>query len=246
MAPGSVPPTSSCPLLELVPHLRLRIYAYTHQLSPDLDIDEECCETFSKAWESKPLVKLASTCRLIADEARHYFRSLPITTTLQQRALVELLPTGGPRSYVKLRLVHLPCPTIDLTHFTATYDFAKYRSTAHGFPLADRDDALEATRNMGFHVSSALRRLMSLSNATKLMRCILLIGGLGPTKDGEPYFDAMQRILYQPNAGPASAETLAQEIFSCCCEDAAMLRVTSDLRLPVFKGCLLCLLVIGK
>ena len=87
---------------------------------------------------------------------------------------------------------------------------------------------------------------MSLSNATKVMRCILLIGGLGPRKDGEPYFDAMQRILYQPNAGPASAETLAQEIFSCCCEDAAMLRVTSDLRLPVFKGCLLCLLVIGK
>lgn len=244
MAPGSVAPTTSCPLLKLLPHLRLHIYTYTHQLSPDLDIDEECCETFSKAWESMPLVKLAATCRLIADEARHYFRSLPTTTTLQQRALVELLPFGGPRSYTKLRLVHLPCPTIDLTHLVATYDFAKYRSTAHGFPLADHDDALEATRNMGFHVSSALRRLMSLVNPTKRMPCILQIGGLGPRKDGESRFDAMKRILYQRNAGPASAETLAQEIFSCCCVDADMLRVTSNLQLPIFGGCLLCLLVI--
>lgn len=168
------------------------------------------------------------------------------TTTLSRRALVELLPSGGPRSYVNLRLIHLPCPTIDLTHFVATYDFAKYRSAAHGFPLADHDDALEATRNMGFHVSSALRSLMSLINPPKRMPFILQIGGLGPRKDGEPFFDAMQRILYQPNAGPASAETLAQEIFSCCCEDAAMLRVTSNLRLPVFEECLLCLWVIGE
>ncbi|GAB7327769.1 hypothetical protein MBLNU13_g11579t1 [Cladosporium sp. NU13] len=249
MASSFVPRASqtlSCPLLKLPPKLRLRIYAYTHELSVDLDINEYGYEDLSKAWGSTPLVKLAATCRLIADEARHYFRSLP-TGSLQRRALVDLVPSGGPRSHVNLRLIHLPCPTIDLTHFAATYDFEKYKSTAYGFPLADQDDAAEATRSMGFYVSTTIRRLMtdtSVRNATSLKCFIIRIAGLEPRKDDERHFDAMRRVLCEPNAGPASAEKLAQDVFSWGCVDADMMRVTSTLQLPAFEGKLLCLLLV--
>lgn len=239
--------TVSCPLLRLPPKLRLRIYAYTHELSLDLDINEYGCEDLSKAWESTPLVKLAATCRLIADEARHYYRSLP-TGGLTRRALVELIPSGGPFSYVKLRLIHLPRPMIDLTHFTASYDFTRYKSAAYGFPLAGQNNAAEATSSMAFYVSSAVRRLMTdttVRNATNLKMVIIRIAGLVPRKkDEETHFDAMQRVLCQPNAGPASAEKLAQDIFSWSCVDADMMQVTSNLQLPYFEERLLSLLVV--
>jgi hypothetical protein len=238
--------TVSCPLLKLPHKLRLRIYAYTHELSLDLDIYEYGCEDLSKAWESTPLVKLAATCRLIADEARHYYRSLP-TGVSTRRALAELIPSGGPGSYVKLRLIHLPRPIIDLTHFTTSYDFTQYKSAAYGFPLADQNNAAEATSNMAFYVSSAVRRLMTdttVRNATNLKWVVIRIAGLEPRKDPERHFDAMQRVLCQPNAGPASAEKLAQDIFSWSCVDADMMQVTSNLQLPYFEERLLCLLVV--
>ena len=238
--------TVSCPLLKLPPKLRLRIYAYTHELSLDLDVNEYGCEDLSKAWESTHLVKLATTCRLIVDEARHYYRSSP-KGGLQRRALLDLLPSGGPRSYVKLRLIHLPCPIIDLGHFAATYDFTEYKSAAYGFPLADQNNAAEATSNMAFHVSNAVHRLKTdttVRNATYLKFFAIRLVGLEPIKDEEEHFDAMRRVLCQPNPGPASAEKLAQEIISWACVDADTMHVSrNNLQLPVFEGKLLCLLV---
>ena len=81
MAPNIVPQASQT-LLKLPPELRLSIYAYIHNFSLNLDIDEGGCENLSKAWESTPLARLAATCRLIADEARYYVESLPSSRRL--------------------------------------------------------------------------------------------------------------------------------------------------------------------
>jgi hypothetical protein len=69
--------TPSCLLLKLPPELRLYIYAYTHRFQISVEINDYGRENLSKAWESTQLVKLAAICRLIAEEARRYVRSLP-------------------------------------------------------------------------------------------------------------------------------------------------------------------------
>lgn len=237
--------TQSCPLLKLPPEVRSRIYAYTHSLSLDLDLTGDGCDNLSKAWESTPLVTLAATCRLIADEARNYYRSLP-AGNYTRRALVDLLPSGGPDSCVSIRLTRLPCPTIDLTHVAASYDFVSYISPTHDFPRTGGINKIEAILYMSFHVSSALRRLMtaaSLRTATKLMCAILWIAGLPPRRDGESRFEAMRRILCKPRGESNIAEFLVQQIFSWISRDADMRQVTSDLELPALEGRLLCLLV---
>ena len=101
---------------------------------------------------------------------------------------------------------------------------------------------------MAFYVSSAVRRLMTdttVRNATNLKGFIIRIAGLEPRKqDEETHFDAMQRVLCQPNAGPASAEKLSQDIFSWSCVDADMMQVKNGLQLPYFENRPLTLLVV--
>jgi hypothetical protein len=124
-----------------------------------------------------------------------------------------------------IRLTHLPCPTIDLTHVAASYGFVSYISPAYDFPLTSGWDAIEAILHMSLHVSNALRRLTtaaSLRKATELKCFILRVGGLSPRRNGEPHFEAMRRILCKSKAESTSTELLAQEIFSWSSRDAEM------------------------
>lgn len=230
MASSIVPQASqtlSCPLLNLPAELRVLIYGYTHMLSLDIELNSYTYDSgyLSKVWESTPLVNLAATCRLIAGEARHYVRSQPKS---RRRAAVELSRSGGPNSYVIIRLLYLTCPTVDLKQFFARYNFAEQRYTS-----------AEATSSMGFHVSNALRRLMtdvSLGNATDLKYFVLRVDGLQPRGDKESREEAMQRIFDKSKAGPASAESLIQSIFTSTCWIADSRKSLCNVQLPVFAG----------
>jgi len=226
--------TLSCPLLKLPPELRLCIYAYTHQFSLNLEVDEEDDrEDLSKAWESTHLVKLAATCRLIANETRDYVRSLP---SARRTAVMDLSDSRGASNYVTTRMRHLPCPIADLRNVVARYNFKDFQSIIYRSPQAHRRSSVDlAVREKSGYLLDALRGMANatLKKATNLNGFRLQIIGLQPRRDGESYVEAVRRVLHPPKAELASAEYLAQRIFHYGCEDAGMGRDTGTLRLAV-------------
>jgi len=235
--------TPSCPLLQLPPELRLLIYGFTHSLDLDLEIKRRGCAKLSEAWESTPLVKLAATCRLLAEETRGYVRSLPSS---QRVALVDISTARGPTGFMPLRLRCLPCPMPDLRHLVVIYDFRKYWSTTYGFPPADQNSASDgAMDDLAYLMFFQLRRLMTdaaVGSATTSTRYWFGIKGLQPRIYGESYAEAVERILvepplsvYQPQVYPVDAERLARELFSWG-EDTHVEDDLSALPIAVFEG----------
>lgn len=226
--------TSSCPLLKLPPELRLLIYTYTHSFSLDLDVNETACKNLSEAWESTHLVRLATTCRLIANETRDFVRSLP---SARRAATVDLLERRGPGRYVTIRVRHLPCPMIDLKHIVTRYNFEKYQSRVHGFPPTyDNLAVSRMLRDMGSQLLGALHRLMAdaaLDDAIKLNHVRLRIVGLRPRSEGESTADAVRRILGQQSSYSTIAERLVKELFNWSCFDGHAERSTSTTWLAV-------------
>jgi hypothetical protein len=154
---------------------------------------------------------------------------------------------SGSRSYVKIRLLHLPCPVAKLKRFSVTYDFDEHTFTADGgFRFANRKQTVEETRNHGFYVFSALRRLMtdaSLINATKLKCFDFWIRAIPRREDTETRVEAVQRVLGLRKARSTTAERLAQVIFSWGCVYADLKRGTNGISLAVFGGRSLDLLI---
>jgi hypothetical protein len=211
---------SSCPLLRLPPELRILIYTHTQQLRLDLDIHESGGTQLSQAWESTPIVNFAATCRLIAQEARDYMRSMPGS---QRTALVDFLGQRGPNHPVKIRLHQLPCPVSNLRQAVAMYSFDTYKNTAYHFPPANSSDTdvRVAVSSMGYWLFQALYQLMcdpALKDAINLSHIWLRIEGLPPKEDDESQAEAMRKVLEEPKAyGDASAGKLAQEVFHWDC-----------------------------
>lgn len=214
---SKVLPTEGCPLFKLPPELRLRIYHYTHkhQLENVISIHEEDL-SLSQSWASTPLVRLAATCRLIANETRDFVRSLPAS---QRVAHVEVSGASPSEGWSQANLRHLPCPIIDLRRVVVTYDFTKYRSAAD-FPAANssaRQHTLavrEAMYSMACYLINALRRLMkdeALNTATALEDFKLRITGLQRNGPEESQQEAVRRILDRA-VGCTSAESLVHAI----------------------------------
>jgi hypothetical protein len=250
MASNTMPQAShalSCPLLKLPPELRLLIYAYTHSI--DLDLEYYYVHDFedlSEAWTYTPLVKLASTCRLIAKEARGYVRSMPES---QREVLVELLAPDGPKRNLATRLHQVPCPTVDLRGVVVSFDLEKYKSTAHAFPADHHDSgALDgAMHALGLKLYGAVCLLMTEASVNDTIYWKapfwLQINGLRPKKEGESSYDAVRRVLNQPTTDPASAERLVREFYSWTSDDGWLTRNASDHQLAAYSDIPLYLLV---
>jgi hypothetical protein len=187
--------TESCLLFKLPPELRLNIYHYTHQLrldNPDSSTDA-LNQSWASSWESSPLVQLAATCHLIANEVRPIVRFLP---TSQRVAHLELTD-ANPES-LQVRLRHLPCPLTDLRRIVFTFDAGSLRSV----------------RTFTFKLYFGLRRFIThsaLDKCAELKHFHLRLTEHQRTGCEESCIQAMRRILDLKRA--EGAERVVQEIF---------------------------------
>lgn len=208
---SQAPPTETCLLFRLPPELRLHIYHHTYSLRLETQIRWKT-EDLEQSWASTPLVSLAATCRLIANEACVLVRSLPAS---QRVAHMEIFQSNRAERRIQAYLRHLPCPITDLRRVVVTYDFTKHRSAADLPPIVNNTEAVrEAMRSMETSVMTALRKLIhdeALSTATELAGFGLRITGLQRNGAEESQTEAVRRILDGP-VGCASAENLAQAI----------------------------------
>jgi hypothetical protein len=148
--------TDNCLLFKLPPELRLNIYQYTHQIRLDNpgSSTDALNQSWKSSWESSPLVQLAATCRLIANEVRPIVHSLPASKRV---AHVEISEKFHDEDATLARLHHLPCPLIDLRHIVVTCDSGDF-----GNPPASSDlDAMmtynETLEGLGYIYYTALR-----------------------------------------------------------------------------------------
>jgi hypothetical protein len=247
MASDVTTPDESCLLFKLPPELRLRVYYYTHQLRLDNDdypdsSTEALNKSWASSWETTPLVQLAATCHLIANEVRHVVRSLPSS---QRVAHVEISGATHEQS-MQVHLRHLPCPLIDLRHIIITYDVRSPSS-------AESDvDAAMAFREaicdlggggLGYMFYSTLRRFTTheaLGKAAELESLQLRLTGLQQHGCQESSTQAVQGILDLQR--PEGSVRLAQKIL-CCRLHEHIERDEVTLRLSVFNGRSLHLLV---
>lgn len=226
------------------PELRLLIYDHTRALRIKKELRGRP-EALKRSWSSTPLVNLAATCHLIANEARAHVHSLPPS---QRVARVKLSASRDPYSPwypLKIRLRQIPCPVADLRRVVVSYDFERFRTAEFGFPVTSYHENPGAMRNIEGHVFGALCRLMkdtALDDATNLELFRLHITGLR-RNGGEEQVYAIRRILSHPRPEEASADQLAQGILSNGCAHENLEKRISTLRLAVIKGRPLYLLV---
>jgi hypothetical protein len=162
-------------------------------------------------------------------------RTLP---SARQTAVVDLSHSRGESFYVTTRMRHLPCPIRDLRHVVARYNFKDLQSVIYSSSQTHRPSAVDlGVREKAFYLLDTLRAMadVNLEKATNLKDVRLEIIGLQPRRDGESYFQAVRRILGQPNADPVSAENLAQKILYCGRKDAGVVRGNGTHQLAVFK-----------